>query len=151
MGKGLVAVVVIILLLGGVYVFYEYEKRAALQNCEIMLSNVRVESIGLTGATLEVVFRIYNPNDVTATLDRIDYELYGNGEFLGYGYVDRSVDIPAHSIRYVSSEFTLDYGGALKALWSALKSGDVEWRVKGTVHIDTPIGTLDIPFEERTS
>nr|WP_240923465.1 LEA type 2 family protein [Thermococcus sp. 18S1] len=149
MGKWLGAIVVVVILLGGLYVYSEYEKRAALQNCEITLSDVRVASIGLTGAKLEIVFRIYNPNDVTATLDRIEYELYGNGEFLGYGYIDRSVDIPARSIRYVSSEFTLDYGGALKTIWSALKRGDVDWRVKGTLHIDTPIGTLDVPFEER--
>ncbi|NJE47608.1 hypothetical protein E3E35_09405 [Thermococcus sp. GR7] len=151
MGKGLVAMIVIILLLGGVYVFYEYEKRAALQNCEISLADVRVASIGLISAKLEVVLRIYNPNDVTATLDRIDYELYGNGEFLGYGAFDRSVDIPPHSFRLVSSEFTLDYGGALKTIWSALKNGDVEWRIKGVAHIDTPIGTLNIPFEKKAS
>jgi len=149
MGKGAGVVILLILLIGGLYVYSQYEKRAALENCKITLYDVRVKSIGWTGATLEVVFQIYNPNDVTATLDRVDYELYGNGEYLGQGSIDRSVDIPPHSTRYVSSTFNLDYSGALKTIWSALKQGNVQWRVKGRVHIDTPIGTLNIPFEER--
>jgi len=152
MGKGIVAVVIVgILLLGGFYIFSEYEKREALKNCEISLADVRIVSIGLTSAKLEVVLRIYNPNDVTATLDHIDYELYGNGEFLGNGEFIRRVDIPPHSSRLVSSYFTLDYTGALKAIWSALKKGDIMWKIKGVAHIDTPIGILNIPFEKTLS
>lgn len=152
MGKGIAGVVIVsILLLGGFYIFSEYEKREALKNCEISLADVRVVSIGLTSAKLEIVLRIYNLNDVTATLDRIDYELYGNGEFLGNGEFMRRVDIPPHSSKLVSSYFTLDYTGALKTVWSAIKKGDVVWKIKGVAHIDTPIGTLDIPFEKILS
>jgi len=152
MRRIVIAVVVVgILIFGGFYVFSEYQKRVALQNCEISLANVRVVSIGLTSAKLEVVLRIYNPNDVTATLDRIDYELYGNGEFLGNGEFIRRVDIPPHNSKLVSSYFTLDYTGALKTIWSAIKRGDVMWKIKGIAYIDTPIGTLDIPFEKVLS
>ena len=152
MRRIVIAVVVVgILIFGGFYVFSEYQKRVALQNCEISLANVRVVSIGLTSAKLEVVLRIYNPNDVTATLDRIDYELYGNGEFLGNGEFIRRVEIPPHSSKLVSSYFTLDYTGALKTVWSAIKRGDVMWKIKGIAYIDTPIGTLDIPFEKVLS
>ena len=152
MRRVVIAVVVVgILIFSGFYVFSEYQKRVALQNCEISLADVRVASIGLTSAKLEVVLRVYNPNDVTATLDRIDYELYGNGEFLGNGEFIRRVEIPPHSSKLVSSYFTLDYTGALKTVWSAIKKGDVMWRIKGVAHIDTPIGTLDIPFEKVLS
>jgi len=152
MRRVVIAVVVVgILIFSGFYVFSEYQKRVALQNCEISLADVRVASIGLTSAKLEVVLRIYNPNDVTATLDRIDYELYGNGEFLGNGEFIRRVEIPPHSSKLVSSYFTLDYTGALKTVWSAIKKGDVVWKIKGITHIDTPIGTLDIPFEKVLS
>jgi len=131
MRRVVIAVVVVgILIFSGFYVFSEYQKRVALQNCEISLADVRVASIGLTSAKLEVVLRIYNPNDVTATLDRIDYELYSNGEFLGNGEFIRRVEIPPHSSKLVSSYFTLDYTGALKTVWSAIKKGMLRGRLK---------------------
>ena len=59
-----------ILVLGGL-AYYESMKREALKSCEVKLADVHVKSIGLASATLEVSLSIYNPNSITATLDRV--------------------------------------------------------------------------------
>ena len=135
-----------ILVLGGL-AYYEFMKREALKSCEVKLADVHVKSIGLASATLEVSLSIYNPNSITATLDRVTYSLYANGIYLGDGTLSRT-DIPPGSTITVSAPFTLSYSGALSVLWSRFTTGgEVTWRVKGTAYFDTPLGSLTIPFD----
>ncbi|MEN3037375.1 MAG: LEA type 2 family protein [Candidatus Methanosuratincola petrocarbonis] len=109
------------------------------------LADVHVKSIGLASATLEVSLSIYNPNSITATLDRVTYSLYANGIYLGDGTLSRT-DIPPGSTITVSAPFTLS--GALSVLWSCFTTGgEVTWRVKGTAYFDTPLGSLTTPFD----
>ncbi len=143
-----VCVAVVLIAVFACIAYYEYSKREALRACEISLADVRVRSVGLTSASLEIVLRIYNPNTITATLDRVDYSVYANGVYLGYGSITNRVDIPPGSTAYVSSPFELSYSGALKTIWEYLISGGkLEWRIKGVAHIDTPLGALNIPFD----
>lgn len=144
-------VIILILISVGIF-YYEYVKREALRSCEISLADVRVKSAGLTSASLEILFRIYNPNKVTATLDRADYSVYANDIYLGEGHITSRVDVPANNTVTIISPFDLSYSGALKTVWPYLtSSGKLLWRINGTVHVDTPFGTLDIPFDTTAS
>ncbi|MGB9728090.1 MAG: LEA type 2 family protein [Nitrososphaeria archaeon] len=147
-----ITIVTILTLIFASIFYYEYVKREALRACEISLADVRVKSVGLTSASLEIVFRIYNPNRVTATLDRADYSVYANGIYLGEGHITGKVDVPANNTVTIVSPFDLSYSGALKTVWPYLMSGGkLLWRINGTLHIDTPLGTLDIPFDTTVS
>jgi LEA14-like dessication related protein len=143
-----VSVASILLLAIAGLVFYEYVKREALKSCEICLADVSVKSLSFVNATLEVRLRVYNPNSVTVTLDRVDYSLYVNDVYLGDGTIPREYYIPPGGTVTIITQFELSYSGALKTIWSYLAiGGKINWRMKGTAHIDTPIGTLDIPFD----
>jgi len=146
--KWVVALVIVLIAIGAIFfIFQEVQKREALRNCEINLADVSVKSIGLTSATLNIKLRIYNPNTVTATLDRADYSLYGNENYLGDGTITKRVDIPPGGTTTVTSPFELSYSGAARVIWSALTEGTIKWKIIGTAYIDTPLGTLTIPFE----
>lgn len=141
------AVIVIVIVLGvGAFVFQEYQQREALRDVEISFDGINVKSVGFTSATLELRFRMYNPNSVTATLDRADYQVYGNGESLGYGNIPQRLDIPPDSTRTVTTDFDASYGGAARVLVSAIKEGNVSWSVSGTAYYDTPLGSITVPF-----
>jgi len=141
---GIVALFIIAGFVG--YYYHEVAKREALKKCEFKLADVRIDRIGLTSADLTIVLEIYNPNDITATLDRVDFSLYGNDNYLGDGEITKKTDIPPHSRKTVSAPFTLSYFGAARAIWSALKEGGVVWKITGTAYVDTPLGTMEIPF-----
>jgi LEA14-like dessication related protein len=144
----IVAGVVIIILAGlGFYFINEIQQREALRNVEVSVYDVAVESIGFTSATLKIKLKMFNPNSITATLDRADYNLYGNDILVGSGVIPTRVDIPAHSSTIITTTFDLSYSGAAKVIWSALPTGKVTWKIKGTAYFDTPVGSITVPFE----
>ncbi len=149
--KKLVVIIVVLAILGSFLHFHrEIEKRKALQSCELSLEDVQVVGVGLKSAELNIIFKIYNPNDITATLDKIEYSVYGNEMYVGDGKISERIDIPAHSQRLVKTQFTLYYSGAIDLMWSAIRKGEVSWRVSGTAWIDTPFMTMKIPFSESS-
>jgi len=121
--KWIVGIVVFIIvgLIGYSYFSYEVAKREVLKDCEFRLADVGIRSMGLTSAELNIVLEIYNPNDITATLDRADFSVYGNDNYLGDGEITKKINIPPHSKKRISVPFTLDYFGAAHVIWSALR------------------------------
>ncbi len=102
--------------------------------------------LNFTETWVDIELSMYNPNQITATLDRADYKVYGNGNYLGNGVIYQRVDIPPGNTQTVSTDFRISYGSALSTIWSAITSGNINWAVSGTAYFDTPLGTLDIPF-----
>jgi len=146
MGRKIATVAVVAILILGGLAYYEFMKREAIKSCRITLAGVSVKSIGLTSMSLEVKLRIYNPNSVIATVDRATYSLYADDIYLGDGTIPRT-DIPPGGTATVTTPFELSYSGALSAIWSYLKTGNVTWRIRGVAYFDTPLGPLTAPFE----
>lgn len=127
--------------------FTETEQRKALEDVDISFHAATLQDIGFSGATLDLALEMYNPNDITATLDKADYDLWFNDNFLGHGFTHQRVDIPPLTSRIVRTEFDLDFTGAGQSVISALTQGEATWRLAGTAYYDTVIGTLNIPFD----
>ena len=125
----------------------EVEQRKALENIQVEFADVSIQGIGLTGVNLEVALDMYNPNDVTATLDRSEYELWFNENHLGKGSIDEKTDIPPFTSRLVHSEFNMSYAEVGNTIVSALTEEEHTWRIQGTAHYDSILGTIDIPFD----
>jgi len=147
--RAFIAVGVVILILVGVgfYFINEIRQREALRNIEVSVYDIVIESIGFTSATLKIKLKMFNPNSITATLDRADYNLYGNDIYVGSGVIPTRVDIPAHSSTVVTTTFDLSYSGAAKVILDALSIGKITWKIKGTAYFDTPFGSISVPFE----
>lgn len=128
-------------------VVVEVEQRKALENIQVEFVDVSIRNIGLTGVNLEVSLDMYNPNDVTATLDRSQYDLWFNENYLGKGDIEQKIDILPFTSRLVSSEFNLSYAEVGKTVVSALTEEEHTWRIQGTAHYDSILGTIDIPFD----
>jgi LEA14-like dessication related protein len=131
----------------GLWFVQQVRQREALRTVQISLDSVEVTNMELTGATLVIRLRIYNPNSITATLDRANYDLWGNGNDLGNGAISERTDIPPASTRTIATNFELSFAGAAGVIWSALNVGKVSWRLTGTAFFDTPLGTMSVPFD----
>lgn len=142
-----ITIAIVILVITGLWSYQQVEQRKALKDVQISLEGITPVSIGLTGATLDIKLRLHNPGTIKATLDRADYSLYGNDNYIGDGVILEKVDIPQGETRIITTEFDLVYRETVKTVWSALIESKIDWRVKGTAHFDTLFGTIDVPFD----
>ncbi len=142
--------IVFALIIFVVWIEGEKEQREAMQNVQILSFDVQSVRIGLTSATLDIYITMYNPNRrTTATLDRLDYSIFANGNYLANGYISQRVDIPPLSTKTVSTPLQVSYTGALSTAWSALMSGGkINWNLRGTAYFDTLFGTMNVPINQ---
>jgi len=143
-----ILIVVVIVVMGIFYLFRENQRIKSLKSFNISIVDVRVTGIGLTGANLEIVFNIHNPTGMGATLDQLDYKIYGNNIYLGDGKINNAVNVPAHSNKIVSSSFVLNYSSADKVFRGDLAKGTINWKISGMACRNTPFGGIKVPFEE---
>jgi len=143
-----ILIVALIVVMGIFYLFRENQRIKSLKSFNISIVDVRVTGIGLTGANLEIVFNIHNPTGMGATLDQLDYKIYGNDIYLGDGKINRAISVPAHSNRIVSSSFVLNYSSADKVFRGDLAKGTIDWKISGMACRNTPFGGIKVPFEE---
>jgi len=143
----IIGVVVIVIIVGfGFFAYSEISQRKALEDIEISLQDVNFSRVGFTSATLSIWLDMYNPNDITATLDRADYEVYLNDNYVGSGQISSKTSIPAYSSTIVKTNFDVAYSGIGPTLISAISNQQIIVRLSGQAYYDTPFGTLTIPF-----
>ena len=112
-----------------IFAFTEIEQRKALEDIQISFHEASLKDIGFSGATVNLSLSMYNPNDITATLDRADYDLWFNENYLGSGVTHERLDIPPLTSRIANTDFDLDFGGAGMAIISAITEGEASWRI----------------------
>lgn len=145
-----IVIIIVIIIIGSLIAFsvlIEVEKRQSLEQLQIQLVDVTFKGISLTHVTLDIVLDMYNPNDITATLDQASYQIWFNDNELGYGIIDQQTDIPPFESRTVKSEIDLNFNELGETIISALSEKENTWRIKGMAHYDTILGTIDIPFD----
>lgn len=131
----------------------EVAQREALLNCDITLSSIQMTELGLFDASvnLAITVNVYNPNAITATLDRIDYIIYANDIAIGTGCFSERTDIPPMKTEMITTSYRADLTTVPDVLVSGIQVGGITWKIGGIVYIDTPLGALEIPFEEEVA
>ena len=142
-----IAAAVVIVAYVAIFTFTEIEQRKALEDIQISFHEASLQDIDFSGATLNLSLSMYNPNDITATLDRVDYEIWFNDNYLGNGFTHERVDIPPLTSKIATTNFDLDFGGAGMAIISAITEEEYSWHITGTAFYDTIFGTMNIPFD----
>ncbi len=132
----------------GYFLYSEYQKVQALRDLKIYLVDVRVVTVGLTSATLELKLRVHNPTSVPVSIDRVAYTLYGDGNYVADGGITEKTDIPAGGERLMTSRLEVSYSGLAKTVYEVItRGGGLAWRVKGVIYSTTLLGTHTVSFE----
>ena len=124
----------------------EIEQRKALEDVQISFYALDLNDIGFSGISLHFVLDMYNPNDITATLDSADFDVWINEEYVGSGFIPNRVDIPSYTTKKASADFDASFSGSLKSGISAFLEKQIRLKISGVAHYDTLLGTLEIPF-----
>ncbi len=128
-----------------------YTVGSIMRKPKVTVYDIRLHDIGLKGATIDIVLDIYNPNSVSITFDRANFDIFMNDVKVGSGNIPHQLIIPPHSSKRVPSTTSISYGGTLGGTWEYVKSKiegrEVVMTIKGNVYIDVPVlGDITIPF-----
>lgn len=129
-------------------------ERKALAKCEFSLHAAKLINADFSGFELEVRLKAQNPNDVNAVLDRLDYTLFMEDAEVAQGVVSEKHTIPKRGEGIITTRLKIKYSSIPKiadVVMAAVAKKKSKIRMSGTVHFDTPIGTLSQDIEvERT-
>ena len=65
--------------------------------------------MGITGAALEISFRVRNPNPEALAVERFEYELKLNGRSLGRGYEPQGFEIEGFGQEEITTRFDVNF------------------------------------------
>lgn len=131
---------------------------------EFKLANVEINSISNDTNNVELLLSldVYNPTDKTATTSKVEYDLFGNNEFLGHGVLSYE-DIPLNGRPQLSPQQTATLKSTLileptnsnlnliqDLIKNSTSMGDyINWEVIGTSQIESAFVIIEKQFESK--
>lgn len=125
---------------------------------EIAVDGVRLGSIGLQGGLLLVNVRVTNPNSFGLSANGLRYDLAldrapapNDTSWMDFasGTYDRPFSVGARQTSTVEIPVSFTFAGLGSAGMSLIRSGTFDYRARGTVDVNTPIGVRTVPFAKR--
>jgi len=114
----------------------------------IAVRSVKLKSIGLTGGSIEVALAIANPNPYPLPVRHAVYTFaLRDSTEVGRGESAAAFTLPAHDSTVVDLPIDLSWQGLRAAARDASRDGTVDYVLKGSVTLETPIGNPNIPFQ----
>jgi LEA14-like dessication related protein len=116
---------------------------AGLKAPTLAVDSLKVRDMGITGVSLDVTFRVRNPNPEAITVDRFEYELSLNGNRLGRGYEPNGFELEGFGEEKITSRFDVNLLSLPAAAKNVLERRDGRARVKGHFYV-TEEGTTKL-------
>lgn len=119
---------------------------AVFEKPELEFRGIRIGSIGLGGASVDVVVDVYNPNSYRLGLDRFTYDLTIENVRFGVGEIEAPVSVDGRSTTTVRLPLDLDWSRLGDVGRRVLDRGSVEYGVSGELTIATGFGRRRVPY-----
>jgi LEA14-like dessication related protein len=113
----------------------------------LAVDGLRVGDMGLSGVTLEVGFRLRNPNPEPLKIERFEYELLVNGRSLGHGYESSGTELAGYGEAKLKSRFDVDTLKVPGAMLRVLRQDKVRARAKGKYFTSGSFGKKELGFD----
>jgi LEA14-like dessication related protein len=114
----------------------------------LAVRGVKVHSIGLTGSSLDVTLFVTNPNPYPLPIHRATYRFtLSDSTEVGRGESATAFTLPAHDSAAIQLPVDVSWQGLRAAGRDAARDGTVDYRLTGTVTLDTPLGEPNVPFD----
>ncbi|MBI0582040.1 MAG: LEA type 2 family protein [Methanomassiliicoccales archaeon] len=140
-------IVIVAVVVVAIFGYQQVQQREALRDIQISISDVKIESVNLSSASLNFTLRITNPSTNVATLDRTEYTIFINNVSLGTGQNQGKVTIPAGGTVFIPQPFIASNRGVAQGAWAFLTQDQVSWRIVGTAFFDTFLGTVSVGYD----
>jgi LEA14-like dessication related protein len=121
--------------------------RGAFASPKVTFQEMRLNGLGLTGGSLDVVLNVENPNGYRLDATRMTYKLFIDTIPFGEGTVDQRITVDEKSQTQVRIPVNFSYNGIGAAGRALLNTGTVPYRVLGDLTVGTPVGNFTRPYE----
>ena len=110
-------------------------------------ANVRAVSLG--GMTLDLTWKVDNPNDFGVNLAGLGYTFEVEGKRLATGHTDERLELAPKGSSQVTLPFQVRFGELSDAILAVLGKDEVRWAVGGDVDFASPVGDVSVPFRQE--
>lgn len=125
-----------------------------IENPEYMLRDVRPRvsvALPLSASTIDfdMLVEVRNPNRVSLSLDRIDFDLFVDDQRIFDGQTLDRVRIPANGtgdVRIRAEVGYEDIRSLFREVADAIQGDRAKYELRGRAYYDTPLGRLNFPF-----
>ena len=121
--------------------------RAVFKEPVVEFRELKVNGLGLTGGSLDVVLSVYNPNNFKLDATRLTYNLMVDSVNFGSGAIDQKFAVQSGDSTLVRLPLTFTYAGIGAAGRQLLNTGTVNYRVMGDLTVGTPLGNFTRPYD----
>lgn len=121
--------------------------RAAFKEPQVVLREIAVTGVGLSGGSLDVVLAVHNPNGYKLDALRMSYRVDIDSTNVGAGELDQRFIVPSKDSSIVRVPVRFTYAGLGAAGRALLTSGIVNYRVRGDFTVATPLGNFTRPYD----
>ena len=118
----------------------------AFEKPELQFRGLRVNSIGLDGASIDVVVDVYNPNSFRLGLDHFSYDLAIENIHFGAGAIDAPLSVEGRNTATVRLPLHVDWSRLGGVGRGALQTGSVSYGVSGEMTVATGFGRRRVPY-----
>jgi LEA14-like dessication related protein len=108
-----------------------------------------LSDVSLSGATLNVVTNVDNPNAVTFALTDVDYKLSIEGKQVATGKPPEGLEIPANGNADLTLPASFKFTDLGQAVNTVLQKGSAGYRAEGTIGVKTPVGVVRVPLSHE--
>jgi LEA14-like dessication related protein len=116
----------------------------------VALRNVKVDGVGLTGGSLRVALLVRNPNFYPLSTAAMRYQLFvGDSVPIASGIDSTHRRVASNDSLIVELPVRVSWQGLSAAGRDMAASGLVPYQLVGTITLDTPVGTHDLPVNQR--
>lgn len=116
----------------------------------VVLRAVQVDGIGLTGGTLRVALLVRNPNFYALNTAGMRYQLLvGDSVAIADGVDTTHRRVAANDSAVVELPVRVSWRGLSAAGGDIVANGLVPYQLVGNITLDTPVGTHDVPVNQR--
>ncbi|HTR77809.1 MAG TPA: LEA type 2 family protein [Gemmatimonadaceae bacterium] len=116
---------------------------------QISLVSMRVIGIGVTGGSLEVILKIFNPNSYRLDANTFTYQVEVDSIPLAHGTVANRFTVAPKDSTLLRIPLAFTYAGLGAAGRSIMTSGSVNYRVSGNLTVLTPGSSFTVPFAQQ--
>ncbi|WP_406656671.1 LEA type 2 family protein [Methanolobus sp. ZRKC2] len=125
------------------------ENVQALRDTNVTFEDITINEISTDQIDLTITVSIFNPNDVTVELERMEYDIYANDVRIASGSFEEPLEIPPNEEVTTSTTVVAPISTVPSAILGILTEGEANWSIEGTMYFNTPDGTVEQTFSRE--
>lgn len=121
---------------------------AIFETPELQFRGIRVNSIGIEGASLEILVDVYNPNSYRLGLARLSYDLAIENVHWGVGSLASPMGVDGGDTATLRLPLDVSWSRLGDIGRQALQTGVVNYGVSGQMTVATSVGDVNVPYSK---